>query len=321
MIDAMVFGPVPSRRLGRSLGINNIPPKKCPYSCIYCQLGRTTDMQIERKVYYDPAEIARRVEERVKHVREKGETVDYITFVTDGEPTLDINLGREIGLLQALDVKIAVITNASLLGLDGVRGDLQQADWVSVKVDSVTPAVWNRINRPHGSLKLEVILESLLGFARAFTGTLTTETMLVNGVNDDIDGIRRVAGFLEQMGPDKSYLAIPTRPPAEKIEPATGQIINTAYEIFTERLENVEYLTGYEGNAFASTGNAADDLLSITAVHPMREDAVAELLDKLGAGWDIINELIEDGKLTETEYQGNKSYVRKLPRYSGEIPD
>ena len=108
------FGPVPSRRLGRSLGINNIPPKVCTYSCIYCQLGRTVRMQSERGAFYAPEEVVRGVEEQVVKAREKNERIDYLTFVPDGEPTLDINLGREMELLRPRGIKIAVISNASL---------------------------------------------------------------------------------------------------------------------------------------------------------------------------------------------------------------
>jgi len=102
--------------------------------------------------------------------------------------------------------------------------------------------------------------------------------MLIRGVNDDVQEINKIADFLAELKPDKAYLAIPTRPPAERIEPATEQALNTAYQTFVKRLSKVEYLIGYEGNAFASTGNATNDLLSITAVHPMREEAVKELL-------------------------------------------
>jgi len=198
VISSIVYGPVPSRRLGRSLGINNIPPKRCSYSCIYCQLGRTTDMQIERRIYYDPLDIARRVEDRAKHIREKSETVDYVTLVTDGEPTLDINLGIEIELLRAMGIKIAVITNASLIWLEDVRRDLQKADWVSIKVDSTTPGVWSIINRPHGALRLDVILEGITSFAQTFEGILATETMLINGINDDMGEMGQVADFLKK---------------------------------------------------------------------------------------------------------------------------
>ena len=320
-MDSIIYGPVPSRRLGRSLGINNIPPKICSYSCVYCQIGNASDMQVKRETFYEPLEIARCVREKVKQIREKGELVDYLSFVPDGEPTMDANIGKEIQLLRALGIKIAVITNASLIWRKDVRHDLQKADWVSIKVDSTNPEVWRRINRPHGDLRLDVILEGVTSFARTFKGILTTETMLIKGVNDDIGGIGQVADFLKKLEPDMAYIAVPTRPPAEQIEPATEQIINMAYQIFTERLRNVEYLIGYEGNAFASTGNAVEDLLSITAVHPMREEGVLEILRKAKADWNIIDKLIEEGKLAETKYQGKKFYIRKLPQYSSRVPE
>ena len=132
----IAFGPVPSRRLGRSLGINNIPPKVCTYSCIYCQVGRTLDMQVERRSFYNPDDIAAEVREKVEKAKAVGESIDYLTFVPDGEPTLDANLGREIELLRPLGLKIAVISNGSLITRTDVRDELMQADWVSLKVDS-----------------------------------------------------------------------------------------------------------------------------------------------------------------------------------------
>jgi wyosine [tRNA(Phe)-imidazoG37] synthetase (radical SAM superfamily) len=313
LTSSLVYGPVPSRRLGRSLGINNIPPKRCPYSCIYCQLGQTVDMQIKRRAFYQPLELARNVRERVRQLREKGELIDYLAFVPDGEPTLDINLGKEIELLRALGIKIAVITNASLIWHEDVQQDLQKADWVCLKVDSVTPGIWESIDRPHEKIKLDIILEGILGFAKSFQGELTSETMLVRGVNDSDREISKIATFLTEMKPAIAYLAVPTRPPAERIEPATEQTLNTAYQTFSKRLRKVEYLIGYEGNSFASTGNAADDLLSITAVHPMREEAVMGLLDRLNKGWEIVQELINNGGLVELEYQGKKFYALRLP--------
>ena len=313
-IKHIIYGPVPSRRLGHSLGINNIPPKMCSYSCIYCQLGKTVNMQVERQTFYEPSEIAHSVREKVKQVRERGEPIDYLTFVPDGEPTLDANLGKEIELLNSLDIKIAVITNASLIWREDVRQDLQKADWVSLKVDTVSKEIWHRINRPQKSLNLEVILDGMLKFADAFEGTLTTESMLIQGINDNSKEIERVANFLAGLKPDKAYLAIPTRPPAvTTVTAASEQVINMAYQIFSKKLSNVEYLIGYEGNAFAFTGNVEDDLLSITSVHPMREEAVVEFLRKAGTGWGVVKKLIEDGSLVVVEYGGKKFYMRKLP--------
>lgn len=308
----IIYGPVPSRRFGRSLGINNIPPKRCSYSCVYCQLGQAGRMQITRESFYRPLEIARRVRERLGQIRTKGEPIDYIAFVPDGEPTLDINLGKEVDLLREFNIKIAVITNSSLIWNEDVRQDLQKADLVSVKLDTVSPDIWRKINRPHGQLKLDHILEGILGFSQSFQGELITETMLVKGINDDLNEIKNIAAFLAAVQPAKAYLAVPTRPPAKLIEPCTEQTLNAAYLIFSERLNSVEYLTEYEGNTFSSTGNAADDLLSITAVHPMREEAVTELLNRLGLGWEVVHELIDNGSLMILEYQGKKFYARKL---------
>ena len=133
----IAFGPVPSRRLGRSLGINNIPPKVCSYSCAYCQVGKTIQMEAQRRPYYSPQEIYEEVKEKVESSRSQGLAIDYLTFVPDGEPTLDANLGKEIDMLKPLGIKMAVISNASLIWDESVREDLKKADWVSVKVDAL----------------------------------------------------------------------------------------------------------------------------------------------------------------------------------------
>lgn len=312
-MEMIAFGPVPSRRLGHSLGINNIPPKICTYSCVYCQVGRTLNMQIERKVFYKPEEVVQGVEKKIGEAKERGEPVGYLTFVPDGEPTLDVNLGNEIELLKTLGIKIAVITNSSLIWKEDVRKDLYKADWVSLKIDAVTENIWRKINRPYGSLRLDEILYGISEFSNAFKGVLTTETMITQDVNDNLEEMDKVSDFIVKMKPNKSYIAIPTRPPAEKhVEPPTEQVINMAYQIFMEKSIPTEYLIGYEGNAFAFTGNVENDLLSITSVHPMREDGVKELLDKAEANWNIIEKLIHEDKLKEVEYKNEKFYVRKL---------
>ena len=309
----IAFGPVPSRRLGRSLGVNNIPPKICTYSCVYCQLGRTGKMQVERRAFYEPEKILRDVRDKVEKAREAGETIDYLTFVPDGEPTLDVNLGHEIELLRPLGIKIAVITNSSMIWRDDVREALTKADWVSLKVDSMREDVWRKIDRPHGTLRLDAILDGALEFAEEFEGELATETMLVQGVNDGEEHLGEVADFLTRLQPETAYLSIPTRPPAEEwVRPPDEGVINRAYQILSKRLDRIEYLIGYEGNAFAFTGDADEDLLSITSVHPMREDAVNKFLERAGADWTVVRELIAQGQLVETGYAGRKFYVRKI---------
>jgi wyosine [tRNA(Phe)-imidazoG37] synthetase (radical SAM superfamily) len=309
----IAFGPVPSRRLGRSLGINNIPPKTCSYSCVYCQLGRTSQMLAERRSFYPPDDILCEVQAHVEAARRLGEPIDYLTLVPDGEPTLDTHLERSIDLLRPLGIPIAVITNASLLWQPKVREALAKADWVSLKVDAVSEQTWRRIDRPHGALRLSAILEGMLEFSAAYRGELATETMLVADLNDAPDQLCEVASFLQRLRPATAYLAIPTRPPAEGCaRPPSEARINYTYQAFRDRLDHVEYLIGYEGNAFAFTGQASEDLLNITAVHPMRADAVAEFLAKAGEGWEVVHRLLAEGKLVELAHDGHTFYMRKL---------
>ncbi|MCF8302985.1 MAG: radical SAM protein [Bacteroidales bacterium] len=307
------FGPIPSRRLGRSLGINNIPPKVCSYSCVYCQLGKAIRMETERREHYDPLELVEEIKQKVAQLKNQGEKIDYLSLVPDGEPTLDINLGKEIELLKSLGVRIAVITNSSLLWRQDVRDELKAADWVSVKVDAVKENCWKHVDRPHKNLNLESILDGIKSFSKEFKGKLVTETMLIKGINDAPDQLEKTALFTGDINPAIAYLSIPTRPPARKdVTPADETSINKAYQIFSEKIHNVELLLGYEGNSFASSGNAEEDLLSITAVHPMREEAVRELLQKDNAQWEIVEKLLEEEKLLQTEFNGRQFFMRKL---------
>jgi len=272
-------------------------------------------MRIERRAFYEPQEILKAVRDKVERTRYAGESVDYLTFVSDGEPTLDAHLGLEIELLRPLGIKIATITNASLIWREDVREDLMKADWVSLKVDSTREDVWRRIDRPQGTLQLALILDGMLEFAKTYRGELATETMLVEGLNDSDDHVRQVGDFLARLRPSRAYLAIPTRPPAEEwVRSPSEEAINRAYQILTQRVNQVEYLIGYEGNAFALTGSVEEDLLSITAVHPMREEAVSEFLGRAGADWSTVHELIKQAQLVEMAYEGTKFYMRRPHR-------
>jgi wyosine [tRNA(Phe)-imidazoG37] synthetase (radical SAM superfamily) len=275
-------------------------------------------MTIDRKAFYKPKHILMQVERKVNEAKLRGERIDYITFVPDGEPTLDVNLSREISLLKHVGPPIAVITNASLLWREDVKEDLSAANFVSLKLDAVSIDLWRRVNRPHKSLKLDAILDGIKEFAKKFNGIIVSETMLIDGINYG-DELERIADFLQSLAKlNKAYIAIPTRPPAEKwVKPAKEETVNAAFQVFVKKLGNnkVEYLIGYEGNAFAFTGDVKEDLLSITAVHPMREEAVEELLKKSGASWQTVDELLRSGELVRLEYEGNIYYTRKLQKF------
>jgi wyosine [tRNA(Phe)-imidazoG37] synthetase (radical SAM superfamily) len=314
----LAFGPVPSRRLGRSLGVNNIPPKICTYSCVYCQLGNTIKMSVERRHFYGSEKVIEAVRKKAEKVLSEGGKIDYVTFVPDGEPTLDVDIGDEIRGIKNLGFKVAVITNSSLIWDEDVRGSLLYADWVSLKLDAFTEDVWRRVNRPHKVLRLSLILEWMKEFSREFKGYLATETMLVKGVNDSLQEIRLVADFLTGLRPRKAYISIPTRPPAEKwVRPPEEGVLNLAYQTFREKGLSAELLTGFEGTEFTWTGDVVKDLLSITSVHPMRDDAVDEFLRKAGSDWDVVRRLISEGKLVELTYGGRKYYLRRLRRSYG----
>ncbi|GAB6194475.1 radical SAM protein [Desulfocastanea catecholica] len=312
-LPGITFGPVPSRRLGRSLGINNIPPKVCSYSCIYCQVGRTDRKQISRQTFYDPATILEEVKQKIEKAGTVGEAIDFLSFVPDGEPTLDENLGRTIDLLKPLGVPIAVISNSSLIWQKNVRNDLAGADWVSLKIDTVSNDTWKRLNRPHGDLDLPEILQAILRFHAEFAGELVSETMLVHGVNDRSRDIEDVAEYLARLQPAKAYLSVPTRPPAKRgVHPPTETVLNMAYQVIGKHVEKVQCLFGYEGNDFSFTGNVEDDLLNIVAVHPMQEEAVEVFLTKAGADWALIDTLIGQGRLLAVVHEGKKFYLRKI---------
>jgi len=307
----ITFGPVPSRRLGRSLGINNIPPKSCSYSCLYCQVGATRGQKIEPQVFYTPEDVFQAVSVHLKKLDSTNESVDYLTFVPDGEPTLDINLGKAIELLRPFNIPIAVISNASLLWHEEAREAIGKADWVSLKVDSAIEHTWRRINRPPDALHLDDVMNGIRQLAQEFQGKLVTETMLINGINDNDENIIGVADFIHEIGASSSYLAIPTRPTAETGIRAPGEAtLNRCYQIMAATVPHVEYLIGYEGDAFAFTGDVRQDLLSITAVHPMRESAVSELLRRANIDWPLVDELITESLLKEVDYLGERYIMR-----------
>jgi len=268
-------------------------------------------MRSERQAFYGSVAVATEVRARVEEARRAREPIDHLTFVPDGEPTLDVGLGPAIRLLRPLGIPVAVITNGSLLSRPDVRAAVAEAARVSVKIDTVREETWRRLNRPHRRLELAPILEGIQDFASAFTGVLTTETMLVADVNDTPDELRATADFVALLHPRTAYLSVPTRPPAAAwARPPDEATVAGAYEIFAARHPWVETLLGYEGDAFSSTGDPVDDLLSITAVHPMREAAVRRMLAQRGVPWATVQDLVEAGRLVPVRHGGHRYFVR-----------
>jgi wyosine [tRNA(Phe)-imidazoG37] synthetase (radical SAM superfamily) len=306
------FGPIQSRRLGKSLGINNIiSPKVCSYGCIYCQVGNTNRKSIDREIFFQPEAIFAQVEQHIQRLS-KDNYPDYLTFVSNGEPTLDINLGKSIKMLKKLGIPIAVITNASLLGNESVRDDLNLADWVSLKMDAGDSDTWEKVNQPAPGLNFESLINDINLFAISFKGLLRTETMLVNGINDSVENITILSELIEKINPGKAYLAIPIRPPAySSVTPPDTEKLNIAWQIYSNRNINTEFLTGFEGTDNGFTGNIYDDILNITAVHPLREDSLLELLKNNQADIQVVTSLIQQRLIKTTNYNGNKYYIRE----------
>jgi wyosine [tRNA(Phe)-imidazoG37] synthetase (radical SAM superfamily) len=305
------FGPVPSRRLGKSLGINNlINPKTCSYSCIYCQAGKTIKKSCKRGSFYKPEIIYEKVVQHIEKLSNDNYP-DYLTFVSNGEPTLDKNLGKAIMLLKKTGIPVAVISNASLLFHESVRDDLYLADWVSLKIDTGNVIDWYLINRPVTGLDFDETLKNIDLFKNKYKGKLCTETMIVKGINDTEDNISALAGIIKIIKPLKAYLSIPTRPPVEKfVKSPDPEKLNMAWQTFNKMQINAEFLTQYEGSDTGFTGNIYEDILNITAVHPLREDSLLKLLRNDGAGSDVVDSLIGQRLIKSVVYEGNKYYLR-----------
>jgi wyosine [tRNA(Phe)-imidazoG37] synthetase (radical SAM superfamily) len=227
-----VFGPVPSRRLGRSLGIDLVPMKTCTYNCIYCQLGRTTNQTLKRKAYVPGSQV---VEELGKRLSVLSSPPDYITFSGSGEPTLNSQIGWVIDQVNRMTpVPVAVLTNGSLLHLESVREALAAADLVIPSLDAATPALLGAMNRPHPSLHLSQVLRGLQEFRREFPGQIWLEIMVCGGFNDDPKEIKRLREEIEKISPDRIQLNTVVRPPTEDF----------AYPLSIERMEQVRELFG-----------------------------------------------------------------------------
>jgi wyosine [tRNA(Phe)-imidazoG37] synthetase (radical SAM superfamily) len=207
-----VYGPVPSRRLGFSLGVDLVPFKTCTLDCIYCQLGRTTRKTVLRRPYLPQHKIIAELKETLA----RGQEVDYITLSGSGEPTLHSQMCWIIDeIKKTTDIPVAILTNGTRVNVKTVRMELSKADLVIPSLDAVSQEIFERINRPHPSLRIDEIIGGLKAFREQFKGQIWLEVMLVKGINDRTDAIESLQRVIPELGADKTQLNTVIRPPSE----------------------------------------------------------------------------------------------------------
>ncbi len=307
MISKYVFGPVPSRRFGSSLGVNPLPRKTCNYSCVYCQLGRTPKLQTGRKEHYPTDEVLADVK---KVVEQFGDDIDYITFMGDGEPTLAANLGKmAAGVREFWKGKMALITNGSLFMDQSVRDAAAFFDVVSPTISAGDERTFRRLHRPLRSLTFASVLEGLKLLRDEFPGEIWAEIMLVQGVNDSISSLLATRKAIRAVGADRVYVNVPIRPPAESwVLPPTTEALRQVFDIFPDAID----MTGPEEGPFIRNEEEREaELLEIAKNHPLREDQALEILSMaLGeeSARDSLSKLVTEGKLRSKVYSGKNFY-------------
>ncbi len=305
-----VYGPVPSRRLGMSLGVSPVPSKTCNYSCVYCQLGRTDRFTNERKDFFDPEEI---LEEILRAVKDNS-SIDYVSFVGEGEPTLCRSIGYLVNETKSRTrLPVAVITNGALLCEEAVREDLKNADVVLPSLDAGSRETFLRIDRPRKEIDFEATIEGLKEFSRVRRGRLWIEVMLVKDLNDSQGEIAKIERILEGVKPDRVYLNVPIRPPAEPwVEIPDERSIAMAHETLRSYL-----ISGYEEGEFhmADPEGLYEEILTVCARHPMREEQVRNLCMKFGKDADdLVSKMKKDRSVRKIEYNGRLFFVAKPKR-------
>jgi len=291
-----VFGPVPSRRLGQSLGIDPVPLKTCNWNCVYCQLGRSRPLVNERLDYFPPEDILAEVDKTLT-AHKPGE-IDWVTFVGSGETTLHASIGWLIREVKALTpLPVAVITNGALLYLPEIRTDLSAADAVLPSLDAGNPQLYREINRPHPEVTFQRLLEGLIAFREGYQGKLWVEVMLVRELNDTEPALREIAAALQRIQPDEVHIVQPTRPPVETwVQPPDDEGLLRARAILGDIANIVHPASG----SFDLSGNESlvDAVVGIITRHPMREDELIYTLAHWtpGAISDALEALADSGQ-------------------------
>lgn len=310
-----VFGPVPSRRLGQSLGIDTIPLKTCNWNCVYCQLGRTVPLTNERREYVPVEETLLEVEQALRSHKSGG--IDWVTFVGSGEPTLHSRIGEMIHRVKEMTpLPVAVITNGSLLYLPEVREELFAADAILPTLDAGNAGLYRKINRPHPEITFERLVDGLTAFRREYRGKLWVEVMLVRGQNDMEDTLREIADKLLRIQPDEVHVNLPTRPPVETwVQPPDEEGLMRALAI----LGAVAHVVHPAQGSFDLSGseNIVDAIVGVITRHPMRDDELRRALEKWTPGQvdSALKELAVSGRAQVVERYGHRFWVASPARY------
>lgn len=313
-----VFGPVPSRRLGQSLGIDTIPLKTCNWNCVYCQLGRTQPVTHKRAEYVPRADILAEVRLALE-THQPGE-IDWVTFVGSGEPILHASIGWLIAQVKALsDIPVAVITNGSWLYDAQVRRELAAADAVMPTLDAGTSRLYHKINRPHPSATFRRLVTGMIRFRQEYAGKLWVEVMLVRDLNDNERALQDIASVLSRVEPDEIHISLPTRPPAETwVQPPGEDGIMRALAI----LGDVTQVLHPAAGSFDLTGseNLADAVIGIITRHPMRQDELERTLERAAPGQagDILGALETSARAQVVERYGVRFWSAAPSHYPTE---
>lgn len=280
------FGPVCSRRLGISLGVDIIPRKLCTLDCVYCEVGATDKRGIIRKEYYPVKDIVA----EVKAVLSDYANIDNITISGSGEPTLNVNIGDIINeIKQITNIPMAVLTNGTLLFKPDVRKDLLSADIVSPSLDAVTQEIFEKINRPHPDLKIADIIEGIKTFRKEYRGKLWLEILFVEGFNDDEKEILRMKNVIGEIKPDKIHLNTVVRPPAYSLaKPVSEQRLVEIRNIFGEGCEIIGMV-----NKEQKTEEHQINIHTIFELLKRRAMTIDEITLSLGLKSGEVNESLE----------------------------
>lgn len=300
-----IYGPVPSRRLGYSLGVDILPFKTCSLDCVYCQLGTTKHKTVRRTKFFSDEAIL----DQIKNAIASGQRIDYITFSGSGEPTLSTSLGNLIREIKKITpIPVAVLTNSTLLFRKKVRDELSRADLIVPSLDAVTQDIFERMNRPHPTLNIDRVIGGLKNLRQEFKGKIWLEVLFVKGINDSPSHIQKLKKVIADINPDKIHLNTVVRPPAEKFAlPLSPQKLEQIKNIFGEKAEVVAEFKN--ARHMPGSHDIPQAILSMVARRPVTLSDMSKSLGKhKNELIKYLDFLLKEGKIKLVIHDGKKFY-------------